>query len=198
MTESTGVTTQVSQSRRGDLESLAHLFCDTLDPLGNFSAVGEDELPESYAALLAHHNHMTVTLEAYHESLVDVHVAAERSQSDWYARQSLLTRHSDGATVQYGIMRIDVSGLPPQVRTAIETHSAPLGRILIRNNLLRDVELLALWRIESGHSLAPKLGVAPGEVIYGRSAAIHLSGQRAVDLLEIVTDKPVVKLAASG
>lgn len=191
MTQPTGVTRQVSQSRREDLESLALLFCDSLEPLGSFTAAGEDELPTAYAALLAHHNHMTVTLEAYHESLVAVQVAAERSESDWYARQSLLTRQSDGATVQYGIMRIDVSGLPSQVRTAIETHSAPLGRILIRNNLLRDVELLALWRIVAGPKLAALLGVKPGAEIFGRSAAIHLSGQRAVDLLEIVTDEPV-------
>lgn len=188
---SNGITREVSQSRRRNLESMATLFADAVQDLGQFEAVGEHQLPPSYASLLAHGDHMTVTLEAYHESLVSVHVGAERAESSWYARQSLLTRHSDGAVVQYGIMRIELSGLPEPVREAIAAHSAPLGRILIKNNLLRDVELLALWQIQPASRLAEPLRLAPGQVIYGRSAAIHISGKPAVDLLEIVTDTPV-------
>lgn len=191
MSDSTGITTHDSQSQRPLLESLASLFTTGVHELGTFSPIGAEHLPSTYAALLAHHGHMTVTLEAYHESLVRVEVLAERSETDWYARQSLLARHSDGAVVQYGVMRIDVVDLPAGVRQAIEQHAAPLGRILIRNNLLRDVELLALWRIEPGDLLRRSLVLAPGEVIYGRSAAIHLAGQPAVDLLEIVTDHPI-------
>lgn len=188
---SNGITREVSLSRRHHLECVATLFADAVRDVGQFEALGEDQLPRSYASLLAHDDHMTVTLEAYHESLVSVHVVAERTESTWYARQSLLTRHSDGAVVQYGIMRIELSGLPEPVREAITAHSAPLGRILIKNNLLRDVELLALWQIQPASRLAEPLRLAPGQVIYGRSAAIHISGKPAVDLLEIVTDKPV-------
>jgi chorismate-pyruvate lyase len=191
MAESTGITQHDSQSQRPALESLASLLVGGADRLGCFTPVGESDLPPSYATLLAHNDHMTVTLEAYHKSLVRVEVVAERSETLWYARQSLLARHTDGAIVQYGIMRIDVAGLPGAVRNAIETHAAPLGRILIKNNLLRDVELLSLWRIEPTDVLAIPLGVERGGVIYGRSAAIHLAGERAVDLLEIVTDHAV-------
>ncbi|WP_425399337.1 hypothetical protein [Aeoliella sp.] len=197
MAESTGVTHQVSQSRTAELTARAAIFSTDLEQLGRFTPVGEDDLPASYATLLAHHDHMTVTLEAYWESLVAVRVVRERLDSTIYARQSLLARHSDGAVVQYGIMSIDLADLPPNVREAIETGCAPLGRVLIKNNLLRDVELLALWRIETGDELAKHLGVPAGDVIYGRSAAIHLSGARAVDLLEIVTDHPTVPPAES-
>ncbi len=190
MADSTGITTEASQSQRSALESLVALFASDVSQLGRFVAVGTSDLPTSYAALLAHDDHMTVTLEAYHESLVSVVVVDEQSGDDWYARQSLLARHLDGAIVQYGIMRIDLSSLPAHVASAIQSHTAPLGRILIRNNLLRHVELLALWRIEPAPSLATPLGLAPGETIYGRSAAIHLAGKPSVDLLEIVTDHP--------
>ncbi|MDA8745888.1 hypothetical protein N9N28_14765 [Rubripirellula amarantea] len=192
MADATGITQQISHSRRSELTSLVHLFVPGVEQLGDFTPVGEQDLPTGYAALLAHHDHMTVTLEAYHESLVAVQVVEERAEPAWYARQSLLARHSDRAVVQYGIMRIDLTGLPARVRECIETHAAPLGRILIKNNLLRHVELRALWRIEVGEQLATPLGIAVGEVIYGRSAAIHLSGNRAVDLLEIVTDHPTI------
>jgi chorismate-pyruvate lyase len=195
MAESTGVTHRISQSRYSEVTQLVDLFTDDWSSLGSFTPVGENDLPRAYASLLAHHDHMTVTLEEYHNSLVSVEVVEERAEEKWYARQSLLARISDDAIVQYGIMRIDVSGLPAHVRHAIETHAAPLGRILIENNLLRHVELLALWRIEVGPRLAEPLGLSVGDVIYGRSAVIHLSGERAVDLLEIVTDHPVPRNA---
>lgn len=180
-----------SRSQTSSLTALAELFATNLPTLGIVTPVGHTDLPTDYATLLAHQGHMTVTLEAYHGSLVDVDVVAERSGSDWYARQSLLTRHSDGAVVQCGIMKIDTGGLPPRVRSDIETHAAPLGRILIRNNLLREVELHALWKIDTSAELAVYLACEAGTTVYGRSAAIHLEGQPAVDLLEIVIDRPV-------
>lgn len=198
MADSKGITEDTSQSHRPALELLASLFAGGVDQLGQFTAVGESDLPASYAALLAHRNHMTVTLEAYHESLVRVKVIAERHDDGYYARHSLLARQTDGAIVQYGVMQIDVSGLPSGVRDAIESHVAPLGRILIKNNLLRDVELLALWQIVPSDSLAGALKLSNQDVIYGRSAAIHLAGEPSVDLLEIVTDHPVPPASAGA
>lgn len=192
MTRETGISKVASAAHRGDVESLASLFFPAVDRLGKFEPIGEADLPDAYSTLLAHHGHMTVTLEAYHDCRVDVEAVRERTNPQWYARHSLLTRQSDSAIVQFGIMRIDLTGLPDNVRREIESRAAPLGRILIRNNLLREVELLALWRIEVADEIARLLGRSPGDVIYGRSAAIHLAGEPAVDLLEIVTDEPVV------
>jgi chorismate-pyruvate lyase len=83
-------------------------------------------------------------------------------------------------------MRIDLTGLPEKARTQIETHAAPLGRVMIRNNLLREVELLALWRVQPAAPLRELLGLSEGEEIYGRSARILVDGRPAVELLEIV------------
>lgn len=168
------------------MTALAGVFFPRLELLGRLTPVGANELPEDYQALLAHHDHMTVTLEAFHGSLVDVHVKAESKQADSYARKSVLTRQSDGGPVQLGVMRIETRGLPALVREQIEQHSAPLGRILIRNNLLREVELLALWRIDAGPELSDALQAPVGETVYGRSARILVDGHAAVELLEIV------------
>ncbi len=176
-----------SESYQAEMEALVHLFFDQVAQLGQLKATSAQALPPLYRTLLAHHDHMTVTLEAFHQSLVDVHTVAERAEPTSYTRQSLLTRQSDSATVQYGIMRIELAGLPQQVRSDIESHAAPLGRILIRHNLLRKVELLALWEVKVGERLAALLDLEIGQTIYGRSAAIHLAGEPAVDLLEIVT-----------
>ncbi|TWT94747.1 hypothetical protein Pla108_35960 [Botrimarina colliarenosi] len=175
-----------SATHADDVATLAAAFFAPPAELGDLRPVGADDLPADYLTLLAHSGHMTVTLEAWHESLVDVAVAGEVREPDRYARHSLLARRSDGRVVQSGIMRIDLTGLPERVRQAVELGETPLGRILIRSNLLREVELLALWRIAAGPMLAKELAIAPGTVIYGRSARILVEGRPAVELLEIV------------
>ena len=180
------VTAESSAAHLEQAASLAAPFFAPIEALGELTPVGVADLPDEAQTLLAHSGHMTVTLEAWHESLVDVRVVAERSVPRSYARHSLLARRSDGRVVQSGVMRIDLTGLPETVREAIERGECPLGRILIRSNLLREVELLALWRIEAGRSLAEELHFPPGVVIHGRSARILVEGRPAVELLEIV------------
>jgi hypothetical protein len=62
----------------------------------------------------------------------------------------------------------------------------PLGRVLIRHNVLREVELTALWRIVPGPVLREHLQPASDTPIYGRSAQILVDERPTVQLLEIV------------
>lgn len=176
-----------SESHRGELGALVGWFDAQLSQLGRFEPVAARDLPVDFATLLVHHSHMTVTVEAFHKSLVDVQVLKEHREKDLYGRQILLTRRSDGAVVQYGIMRIDLRRLSEKARREVETHAAPLGRVLIRHKALRDVELIALWKIQPAAALAAHLGIAADVPVFGRSARILLDKQRAVELLEIVT-----------
>jgi hypothetical protein len=183
------------------LATITAPFFPSLSKLGEFDLVDADQLPAAYQTLLAHDDHMTVTVEAYHGSLVDVRVLDERREGDVYTRASLLTRQSDGAVVQFGIMRINLSGLSDAVRREIEQRGMPLGRILIRHNVMRHVRLFKLWRIWPGsvleeHLMWPSLSEAGAsesrrdsatrECIYGRSAGIVVEGRPSVELLEIV------------
>jgi chorismate-pyruvate lyase len=170
-----------------DLDELAALFYPSTETLGRFEEVSAVEMPPVFQKLLAHNNHMTVTVEGYHRSPVDVRVLDKTLQGDHYSRKILLARQSDGAVVQYGIVRIDFAQVNPEVRRKIESEGIPLGRVLISHNVLREVELVALWRIEPGTELRDLLGTAPHEVVYGRTALIHVAGEPAVELLEIVT-----------
>jgi chorismate-pyruvate lyase len=164
---------------------LATLFYDDLSALGRFEPVLVDRLPDDYRALLAHHDHMTVAMEAFHNSLVNVRALSEWRDDTSYARCSLLSRQSDGAVVQFGIMRIWLADLPPAAQEEIASKRAPLGRVLIRHNVLREVELVTLWRIEPAAELSRQLELPDCQPIYGRTAQILVEERPTVQLLEI-------------
>ena len=168
------------------LDSLIKIFHTSRDDIGDFTPVDAEELPQQYASLLAHNDHMTVTVEAWHNSLVDVHVLEAKQDDDSYSRRIVLNRQRDGTPVQFGIMRIKLGGLPEIVRMEIESRALPLGRIMIRHHLLREVELCQLWRVQPGAELVTHLQCNPEVPIFGRTARILTEGEVLVELLEIV------------
>lgn len=179
----------VTPSRRvtPELTALAELFYPSVDALAEFVEVSEDELPATPRELLWHDAHMTVTVEAHHNSPVNVRVLDTHTTPTHYSRRILLTRESDGRVVQFGIVRLNSTFLGDDVREEIESQRTPLGRILIEHNVLRDVRLLSLWRIEPGSDLMDAFGLSTHETCYGRTAFIYCNGLPAVELLEIVT-----------
>ncbi|HMO86214.1 MAG TPA: hypothetical protein PKC18_14960, partial [Lacipirellulaceae bacterium] len=80
---------------------------------------------------------------------------------------------------------IALGTLPPAVRVEIESRRTPLGRVLIRHNVLRHVELQQLWRVTPERELRSHLQLNPTDVIYGRTARIIVEGRPTVQLLEI-------------
>jgi chorismate-pyruvate lyase len=164
---------------------LATLFYDNLNVLGHFEPILMDRLPEDYRALLAHHDHMTVAMEAFHNSLVNVRALTEWRDETSYARCSLLSRQTDGAVVQFGIMRIWLADLPAAAQEEISSKRAPLGRVLIRHNVLREVELITLWQIEPAEELRRYLELPDSQPIFGRTAQILVDERPTVQLLEI-------------
>jgi chorismate-pyruvate lyase len=171
----------------GSVARLASLFYDDLAELGQFHPVAPDDLSDDYRTLLAHNDHMTVTLDAFHGGLVDVQVLDEWQDESSYARNSLLARRRDRAILQFGIMRIWLRDLPAAAREEIAAKRLPLGRVLINHNVLREVELITLWRITPGPALKRHLNLKNNEPIFGRSAQILVDERPTVQLLEIVT-----------
>jgi chorismate-pyruvate lyase len=145
------------------LATITAPFFPALAALGEFEAVEADEMPAEYRTLLAHEHHMTVTVEQFHGDEVDVRVLAEDHEGEVYSRTSLLVCRGSGRVVQLGVMRINLHGLSREVREEIESRRVPLGRTLIRHNVLRRVELQRLWRIWPGAELVKHLGLATSE-----------------------------------
>ena len=170
-----------------ELQALTSLFYESAQALGNFQEVKADAIPLLYRRLLAHDQHMTVTVESHHGCPVDVQVLSAQTFGDLYARKILLTRQRDGAVVQFGIVRLNLAFLPTDARREIEAQHTPLGHVLIQHNILRNVRLLSLWRIDPSPELCRLLELARPETCYGRTALIYCNGVPAVELLEIVT-----------
>ncbi len=153
--------------------------------------VAAAEVPPPYRELLVHTHHMTVTLEAFHRGPVNLQVLGTMQSEDWYARRILLRRHDDDEVVQFGIARIRLSYCLPQVRDAILAGRIPLGRILIEQDVLRNVVPVAFLRVMPGPAMADWFGKQRGLfVTYGRLGAIHLDERPAVEVLEIVAPIP--------
>jgi hypothetical protein len=153
--------------------------------LGVFEPIAS--VPSPYDQLLDHHAHMTVTVESHYGQPVDVHVHRHHRHGDWYAREITLVTEKSRQIVQYGIVRLDVSKLDPKVWRQIENQNTPLGRVLIDNDVLREVELCGLWRVKAGPSLGGLMHLRVGDLLYGRTALIHCHGAPAIELLEIVS-----------
>lgn len=166
---------------------LVRLFYERPDELGAFERINSAaEVPQPYRHLLAHHEHMTVAVEEFHGSRVDVQVLATRRDKNFYSRKILLTRQSDGQVVQFGIPRLNMAYLDEEVRREIESQTKPLGRVLIDHDVLREVQLVALWKVDPGPDLCRMFGLAEPQTVYGRTALIFCNGEPAIELLEIV------------
>jgi chorismate-pyruvate lyase len=170
-----------------DLHDLTAIFFADLAELGRFEPIVPRQMPQVYRELLAHHSHMTVTVERFHESPVDVRVLARHRTGQHYSRKILLTRQSDGRVVQFGIVRLDFETVSQAVREEIEREQTPLGRVLIEHGVLREVELKQLYRIACGPELAADFGLPLDSEVFGRTALIYCDGEPCVELLEIVT-----------
>jgi chorismate-pyruvate lyase len=166
---------------------LIRLFYDSPAKLGRLDRVSEEETPQAYRTLLAHDQHMTVTVEDWHRSPINLRVLNTRITKSHYSRKIVLTRHADGAPVQFGIVRLKFDYLGREVRQAIQAHQTPLGRILIQHNVMRKVEPQALWKVKAGAELSHLLGRDRAVSTYGRTAVIHCNGEAAIEVLEIVT-----------
>jgi chorismate-pyruvate lyase len=168
-----------------DLRDLLRLFPPTGD-LPEYEYVPADEVPPPYHGLLVHPHHMTVTVESHHGDLVDVRILARRQDGDSYARKILLALQGCGRVVQFGIMRVRLRYTSPAVREEIVAGRTPLGRILIRHNVLRRIEPTAYVRVIPGTAMMGWFGLERPRPTYGRLAYIYCDGKPAVELLEVV------------
>ena len=169
-----------------ELYELIALFYGNSQQLGEFTERTPTQCANEYRKILAHEAHMTVTVEQRHGCEVDVEVLQTDRSASHYLRKILLRRKSDGRVVQFGIVRLALDALEPAVRDEIMAQRLPLGRVLIQHNVMRHVQLNALWQVHCGDELANLFGVEPGHVTYGRTALIYCNGEPAVELLEIV------------
>jgi chorismate-pyruvate lyase len=113
---------------------------------------------------------------------------SDADAGEHYSRKILLRRATDNAVVQYGIVRLDLRFLPPEVVDEIRSEETPLGRVLIKHDVMREVQLTELWECQVGPELKRYLG-DECPTVYGRTALIYCNGEPVIELLEIVTPR---------
>ena len=177
--------------------ALVKLFCESVESFGQFCAVESANVPQPWRQLLDHESHMTVAMEKFYKTTVSLQVVAElkppatsAADCDWYAREIFLL-HPDGAAIQYGIVRIDLSQVDTATAQAILRAHLPLGRILLEAGLLlqvQHVQLMELLPSVYWQALfsATHTHLQTQARTFGRVASIRVAGKQAVDLLEIV------------
>lgn len=168
------------------LEKLYGLFGEMSRP--DYVPVPAEAVPPPYNHLLVHHQHMTVTMEAFYGGPVALRVLARKRFDSWYARKILLLREQ--RVVQFGMMRIHLDLCSVEVRSAILREDTPLGHILIQHRVLRYIEPVAYLRLFPDAAMCAWFGLAKPQETYGRLAIIHCDHQPAVELLEIAA--PVI------
>ena len=168
-----------------ELKKLTDLFPSDRPLIAKAEHVASALVPEPYQTLLVHNSHMTVTMEQYHRSRVDVRILDRSYAGNIYSRKILLLKSGTDQVVQFGIVRFDFQYVTDVVREEILAGEIPLGRVLINHNVLRHIDLGAVLRITAGPELAELFGRKAGSITYGRLATIFCNQQPAVDLLEI-------------
>lgn len=152
--------------------------CDVISP---------DAIPTPADALLVHHNHMTVALEGYYGKPVQVNVLDERNTGDIYTRKINLTLVGTPQIVEWGIARLHLRHLSPEVRAEVLAKQTPLGAILIQHNVHRRIKPRYFVRFPANSKVIALFdGPNPGPV-YGRLGTIFCNDEPAIELLEVVT-----------
>lgn len=175
------------------LDHLYGLFPDSPDR-PTAVEISSREVPQPYHKLLVHSHHMTVAVEEYFRSPVDVRVLECRRSGNEYARKILLAVHSTGRVVQFGLVRINLGACSEAVRNEIIEEKTPLGRIMIRHNMLRRIDPLAYLRVTLGDTMAEWFSATPGTDTFGRVGVIYTGDKPAAEVLEILApiDPPQV------
>ncbi len=168
-----------------ELKSLIERFPSVSPLIERAEHVPSVMTPEPYKSLLAHNHHMTVAMESYHKSSVEVRVLAKRLDGNVYCRKIVLLKQGTEQIVQFGIVQFDLKSVSERVREEILCEKTPLGRILIQHNVFLQIDLGAILRITAGPGLSEALQMPLHGQTFGRLATIFCDGQPAVDLLEI-------------
>lgn len=171
------------------LDQLYRLFPDSLDRPEAIE-VSAAEVPQPYHRLLVHTDHMTVTVEEFYGSPVDVRVLDCRRNGNEYARKILLTTQATDQVVQFGLVRINLEMCSEPVREAILEGKTPLGRVLIRHDMLRRIEPVVFLRVTFSPAMARWFGVEVGATTFGRVGVIYSGERPAVEVLEILAPVP--------
>lgn len=157
-------------------------------PLPTFERVMGESVPEPFRQLLVHQHDMTPTLEAFHDSAIELNLIERYDDEEGYFRQVLLLREPDRAPVEYGAIRIGLAHFRPNVQKLIRQGVVPLGRILNDHAVAHRSMPKGYFKVEADHGIAAALGIEPlNQALFGRrNVLLNHADQVLADVVEIL------------
>lgn len=170
---------------------------DILAPLRFFyGAAGNDlqvtflnpeSLPELARHLLVHNGDMTSRLANHHGSVITLDAHASTRSGENLFRASVLRRQDSNAPVEYGAIRIDLTGFQPVPRQWILDSRVPLGGILTQFQIPFTSHPRGYFQLSADQYLEGLLGGTRGQTLYGRCNELrHPDGRIIADVVEIL------------
>lgn len=169
------------------LRSLCDGFFEELAWIDKAQSVEAAAIDPVARSLLAHKNHMTETLSEYHGEPVALYVHDDEKDGDRYRRKIELTVDGGARVVELGVIRLDLSSVDGEVRSAIVKKKIPLGEILESHKVLTRVEPKWFVRFAHDSPVGRAFRPAPTSDVFGRIGLIYCNHKPVMELLEVVS-----------
>ncbi len=156
--------------------------------LGDWFAWQEpDEVPDPFRGLLVHEGDMTSTLERHHGEQMILEVLADGQADGYYFREVILRGAETGRAAEFGLIEIEVSQFPEDLREAILSGRKPLGGIMNESGMTYESQPLGYFSV-ARRKLPSKLSrLGNGDTFYGRYNQLRRSdGGCLARILEII------------
>jgi len=145
------------------------------------------DVPEPYRQLLVHNDDMTPTLEQYYGCDIHLEILRRRQEGVFYFREVVLRLDGSEQPVEFGANKISLALFSPAVRRLILAERLPLGHILKVHQVPHTSRPQAYLRVQVDEFMGRSLGLARGQVIYGRRNTLRDPQDRPLsEIVEIL------------
>jgi len=154
------------------LYPLSEFYAHAKLPLPVIEQIPGEAVPEPFKSLLVHHNDMTPTLEAFHQSDIHLEIIRRELRGEFYFREVVLRLIGDDQPVEFGANKVYLGRFPEEARDLILQEEVPLGRILKTCAVKHHTEAKSFLRVQSDSLIGEKFGLEKPTALYGRKAVI--------------------------
>jgi chorismate-pyruvate lyase len=166
---------------------LSEFYSHAKLPFPVIEQIPGDAVPEPFKTLLVHHNDMTPTLEAFHQSDIHLEILTRERRGQFYFRQVVLRLIDNDQPVEFGANKVYLGRFPEEARELILQEHVPLGRILKDCAIKHHTEAKAFLRVQTDGLIGEKFGLTKPGALYGRKAVIcDLQNRPLSEIVEIL------------
>ena len=163
-------------------------FCGTAGLLAlKTTLVDPWEIPQPARLLLCHDSDMTPTLEAFFGDRIHLDVLQQEHRGEIVTRQVTLRLDSTDRPVEFGAIRIDLSGLAAPQKQIVRKGRKPLGAILNAFDIPHESHPSQFFRIKADALMVKCFALEGPQTLYGRCNALtHQGGETIADVVEVL------------